>query len=129
MVMRMHAVKDAFDEFDIDKTGDSKGVLDKDEFRKALQKLKVDLTEDDLKTLRVDADKDGNIDEAEFRRFAEYFKGDAISEACVPWHLSQQVAESNRDICFSTEGLSSVVLTQSGTMPGDPFGDELFKFF
>ena len=65
----MHAVKDAFDEFNTNKSEGSEDVLDKDEFQKALQKLKVDLTEDDLKTLRVDADKDGNVDEAEFRHF------------------------------------------------------------
>ena len=69
MVMRMHAVKDAFDEFNTNKSEGSEDVLDQDEFQKALQKLKVDLTEDDLKTLRVDADKDGNIDESEFRHF------------------------------------------------------------
>ena len=67
MVMRMHAVKEAFNKFDIDNSG----YLDKSEFQKALQELDVELTEDDFETLYKDVDDDsnGNIVEAEFRRF------------------------------------------------------------
>ena len=67
MVMRMHAVKVAFDKYD----HDDSGYLDKSEFRKALQELEVELTEDDFETLYKDVDDDGNgrIVEAEFRRF------------------------------------------------------------
>ena len=65
MVMRMHAVKKAFNDLD----DDNSGYLEKREIPKALQKLEVKLTEDDLKTLDMDADEDGKLDEAEFCRF------------------------------------------------------------
>ena len=67
MVMRMHAVKKAFDKYD----RDDSGYLDKSEFGKALQELEVELTEDDFETLYKNVDDDGNgrLVEAEVRRF------------------------------------------------------------
>jgi len=64
-----------------------------------------------------------------WHEFTEVLKApNAFFEAGVPLVLCKLIQAAHATTWYSFEGLSTVVLTEQGTKPGDPLGDIIFAF-